>query len=382
MKQTIAFYAPLKSPFHGVPSGEQRIAQLFWRACEKAGFQVILADGLRSYDRNGDMIRQQRLAQIGERKANRLIKRWRSLPKIQRPQLWLTYHLYHKAPDYIGPLVTQALDIPYVLVEASYAAKQQKGGWAFGLTASVQAIQHANSIITLNPRDQGGLRQVLGDSQRIVSCKPFISPVEISDSKKQLRQQLAHQWQLPAQSKWLITVAMLRPRDKQLSYHYLSQVLPLLVDGDWVWIVVGDGKARVEIQSYFTGLADRVRWVGTQPEVEVAKWLTATDLFVWPAINEAMGMVFLEAQSAGLPCIAGETEGVASLFDKRQPAGLLIPSDQPGEFANAVRQLLVDKPLREQMGKNGCQHVAQHHSLDVASRWLKAHFCSLLSHEA
>ncbi|MDE1463427.1 glycosyltransferase family 4 protein [Spartinivicinus poritis] len=378
MKQTIAFYAPLKSPFHVIPSGEQRIAQLFWQACEKAGFNLVWADSLRSYDRSGDVTRQQRLAKLGERRAQRLIQRWQQLPTDQRPVLWLTYHLYHKAPDYIGPFVSQALNIPYVLVEASYAAKQQQGPWAPGLAASVQAIRRANSILSLNPGDIPGLQQVLGESERIHLIKPFINPVIVTENKNQLRQQLAKQWYLPVTSNWLLTVAMLRPRDKQQSYQYLSGILSQLVDLDWYWIVVGDGKARTEIQDYFSGLTERIRWVGALSEQEVTEWLTAADLFIWPAINEALGMVFLEAQAAGLPSIAGAEVGVASLFDQKKPAGILLNTGQPSDFINAIRQLLLDQSGRELLGQRGIQHVAQDHSLHSTSIWLQHHFSALI----
>ncbi|WP_163834027.1 glycosyltransferase family 4 protein [Spartinivicinus ruber] len=380
MNQTIAFYAPLKSPFHPIPSGEQRIARLFWQACEKAGFKVLLADSLRSYDRSGDFIRQQRLAKLGEHKAQRLIRRWLQWPQSQQPALWLTYHLYHKAPDYLGPLVSQALNIPYVLIEASYAAKQQVGPWAPGLAASVTAIQQADSILSLNPDDVPGLQQVLGSSERVQQIKPFIDPIVINDNKSQLRQQLSNQWQLPINSHWLLTVAMLRPRDKQLSYHYLSRILPQLTDLDWYWVVVGDGKARAEIQAYFGDLTHRIRWVGALPEVEVARWLTASDLFIWPAISEALGMVFLEAQAAGLPCIAGATEvGVVSLFDQASPAGILLSTEQPNDFACAIRQLLLDQAYRQKLGLRGIQHIRQNHSITNISRWLKNHFNLLMS---
>ena len=45
----IAFYAPLKSPRHPVPSGDRQMARLIVRALEKAGHQVSLASELRSF---------------------------------------------------------------------------------------------------------------------------------------------------------------------------------------------------------------------------------------------------------------------------------------------------------------------------------------------
>src|SRR3972149_3576414 len=53
MPMRIAFYAPLKSPTHGTPSGDRRIAGLFMDALARAGHRVELASTFRSYDAAG-----------------------------------------------------------------------------------------------------------------------------------------------------------------------------------------------------------------------------------------------------------------------------------------------------------------------------------------
>src|SRR5437762_107863 len=116
----VAFYAPLKSPDHPVPSGDRRIARLFLQALRVAGHQPFVVSRLRSYDGGGDPERQRRLAAIGRRLADRMLRHWRGHPE-EMPQLWLTYHLYYKAPDWFGPAVSKALGIPYVVAEASFA---------------------------------------------------------------------------------------------------------------------------------------------------------------------------------------------------------------------------------------------------------------------
>ena len=57
----IAFYAPLKSPTHGTPSGDRRIAGLLMDALARAGHRVELASTFRSYDADGDALRQSAL---------------------------------------------------------------------------------------------------------------------------------------------------------------------------------------------------------------------------------------------------------------------------------------------------------------------------------
>src|SRR5690348_8123687 len=112
----IAFYAPLKPADHPTPSGDRRMAQLFLDALRGAGHAPFVASRLRSYDRAGDRLRQARLARIGQAAAERLLWRWDREPHAA-PELWFTYHLYYKAPDHLGPRVSSALGIPYVVAE-------------------------------------------------------------------------------------------------------------------------------------------------------------------------------------------------------------------------------------------------------------------------
>ena len=130
----VAFYAPLKAPGHPVPSGDRAIARLLLAALERAGatrgWEVDVASRFRSFDGAGDADRQARLRAIGARIADRLVHRYREAPAGRSPGLWFTYHLYHKAPDWIGPVVSERLGIPYLVAEASYAAKQRGGAMA------------------------------------------------------------------------------------------------------------------------------------------------------------------------------------------------------------------------------------------------------------
>ncbi|MCG8512127.1 MAG: glycosyltransferase family 1 protein, partial [Rhodospirillales bacterium] len=117
----IAFHAPLKPPSHPAPSGDRRMARLLMTALESAGHSVFLASDFRSYDGAGDETRQRELRESGRATAEDLIRRFREQDDANRPDAWFTYHLYHKAPDWLGPAVSKALGIPYFVAEASFA---------------------------------------------------------------------------------------------------------------------------------------------------------------------------------------------------------------------------------------------------------------------
>src|SRR5579872_1693093 len=169
----IAFYAPLKPPDHETPSGDRRVARLLIDALRLAGHEPALASHLRGFDPVGRAFRQKKLAAHGRQAAERLIARWRARPDTA-PGLWFTYHVYYKAPDYIGPQVAAALGIPYVVAEASFAAKRAGGPWDIGHRAVEAALRRADLAIGLNSADREGVLPLLADPARFVSFPPFL----------------------------------------------------------------------------------------------------------------------------------------------------------------------------------------------------------------
>src|SRR2546425_1087986 len=197
----IAFYAPLKPPDHPVPSGDRRIARLFLDALRLAGHEPFVASRLRSFDASGDPARQTHLAALGRRTAERLVRRWQEAPETA-PGLWFTYHLYYKAPDWLGPAVSAALGIPYVVAEASHAAKRATGPWALGHRAVEQALHRADAVIGLNSADRAGVLPLLRQPQRWFALPPFL------DARGYPARRLR-----PGDAPRLIAVAMMRPGD-------------------------------------------------------------------------------------------------------------------------------------------------------------------------
>lgn len=344
----IAFYAPLKPPDHPVPSGDRRVGRALIAALGRAGHEVRLASRLRSWDGAGDAARQRRIERLGGRLASRLIRRYRSEPRL-RPELWLTYHLYHKAPDWLGPAVASALAIPYVVVEASSARKQASGCWAMGHAASAAAIARADALINLNGDDREGLLELVGAPARITHLAPFIETAAYAEAKP-ARARLAERYGLDLARPWLLAVAMMREGAKLASYRVLAEALRLIEGLDWQLVIVGDGPARGEVEALLAPLAaGRARLLGALAADALPSLYASADLYLWPAIHEAFGMAFLEAQAAGLPVVAGRERGVPEVVREGE-AGLLVPPRDARAFAGAVATLLADPCRRRAMG--------------------------------
>ncbi|MEM2591902.1 MAG: glycosyltransferase [Thermofilaceae archaeon] len=96
--------------------------------------------------------------------------------------------------------------------------------------------------------------------------------------------------------------------DVQKNHRFLIEVFEALASRlpDARLILVGDGPLRPEIQKLVTskGLQDRVLFLGVR--TDVPEIMGCLDLFLFPSLWEGLGIVLLEAQAAGLPCVVSD----------------------------------------------------------------------------
>jgi glycosyltransferase involved in cell wall biosynthesis len=295
-----------------------------------------------------------------------------------RPDLWLTYHLYHKAPDWLGPEIATRLGIPYLLAEASYAPKQAGGRWDLGHRAVADAIRRADRIFQLNPADAECVTPLLPSPDRLVSLTPFLdaAPFRTQD-RDASRAALGQTYGLDSAEPWLLTVAMMRDDQKLLSYRCLAAALSRITDWPLRLIVAGAGPAEAAVREAFAPLSQRVAWIGVLDRGALIRAYRAADLYVWPAVKEAWGMSFLEAQAAGLPVVAGRSGGVPGVVADGE-TGLLAPEGDAAAFAANVRHMLENPARRRAMGAAAARRIAERHDMPVAAALLDRHIQAVL----
>lgn len=358
----IAFYAPMKSPNHPVPSGDRQMARLLIRALERAGHEVTVASELRSFSAKPLAGHYTAVEAEAGLEIDRLSSLWTSEGK---PDLWLSYHPYYKAPDLIGPKVAAAFSVPYVTAEASYSTRRNVGPWTAAQTSVAETVKGAALNLCFTRRDRDGLAEVAPDA-RLAMLPPFIDVSEFSERE-------------PAFSKprlagppGLIAVAMMRPGDKLDSYGMLARALGRLSDLPWGLSIVGDGPRRAEVEAAFSGLpAERIAWLGKREPGEIPGLLARSDIYVWPGCGEAYGLAYLEAQAAGLPVVAQETAGVPEVVLGGQ-TGFLTPPDDVDAFAAAIARLLAGEGERRAMGEAARRFVTEQRSLEATTARLDA----------
>jgi glycosyltransferase involved in cell wall biosynthesis len=366
----VAFYAPLKAPDHPTPSGDRAVARMLLRALRACGHRVSVVSRLRSYEGEGNAQVQDRIRRRADATASRLVARLRAGAASERPAVWFTYHLYHKAPDLLGPAISEALGIPYVVAEASHAPKQRGGPWDAGFRAAARAIERAAQVICLNPGDEPCVRALLRDPGRMQRLAPFIDArASVRRADPRTGERLRREAGMSGEGPVLVTVAMMRHGDKLASYRVLGNALRRIAGRPWRLLVIGDGPARAPVQHALRGLSGRVHYAGQVPARELPAWLAGCDLHLWPAVNEAWGMAFLETAAAALASVAGDERGVSSVVRDGR-SGLLTAPRDAAAFADAVTRLLDDRAWRDRLGRGAREDVLAKHDLAAAARRL------------
>lgn len=369
----IAFYAPLKSPLHPVPSGDRKIARLFIQALEQGGFHVELASQLRTFDKTGDAQRQQRLIAVANKQARRIMRRWQQ--QGFSPQAWFSYHLYYKAPDLIGPIICQALNIPYIVAEASWAEKRAQGRWALYHQQVATALKLASKVICINPIDKVALTAFYAQRPQghspVISLNTFIDELPVNNNADlttlSSRKDIADKYGLDINLPWLITIAMMRNGDKYHSYQQLSSVVDSLQQ-PYQLLIIGDGVMQADVHSLFAPHS-QVKFAGALENSLIRQLLPHFELLVWPAINEALGMIFLEAQQAGVAIVAGDQGGVSSIV-KHNVTGIIVDAYNAQAMSVTIDVLLSDTARMKEMQQAAKHYVTQYHSIAASGRQL------------
>ncbi len=87
-----------------------------------------------------------------------------------------------------------------------------------------------------------------------------------------------------------------------------------------------------------------VNFQGVLPAEEVGKLYESHDLFVMPSRMEPFGLVFVEALSRGMPCVARNACAMPEVITPGV-SGALIERDDPNELAAAIADVLADDDI-------------------------------------
>lgn len=143
---------------------------------------------------------------------------------------------------------------------------------------------------------------------RMKECKILYNGIKLEDYlfRKENRDETRFQLGLLNSSFVMIHVGRFA---KQKNHTFLIKILEnysKIDKSDWKILLVGEGPLEDDIkkQVKVANLSSHVMFLGNRNDVN--KLYCAADMFIFPSLHEGLGIVVVEAQASGLPCIVSD----------------------------------------------------------------------------
>ena len=285
---------------------------------------------------------------------------WRATKRIvkilTRHQVDLVHVHSRRGADIWGGLAARRLGLPCVL---SRRVDNHERAWA--VAAKYRLYDHVIAI-------SEGIRDVLiadGLAPPKVSC--VRSAVDWDRFQKPAdKAGLTARFDLPEDATVIGIAAQLIPRK---GHDVLLEALSDLVQR-WPTLqvlVMGKGPSESAIgeQIRTLDLGRHVQLVGFVEDLEHV--LPSLDFLVHPARTEGLGVVLLQAASAGSAVIACDAGGMPEAVIDQQ-TGLVVPPGDVGALTTAIESLLADPERAEAYGAKGRERMLAAFSLSAMAQ--------------
>lgn len=137
-------------------------------------------------------------------------------------------------------------------------------------------------------------------------------------------------------------------------------------------IIAGDGPDRAKLEELVEELElKNVKFLGYIDNVHKRKLLSTAGVFCSPALyGESFGIVLLEAMATGIPIVAGDNPGYASVMKNRGMLSLVDPHDT-ANFARRLELLLFDTTLQRAVKEWADSYINQFDYTHVLDQYEK-----------
>jgi len=141
---------------------------------------------------------------------------------------------------------------------------------------------------------------------------------------------------------------LLRLKGIDLLFEALSKV-----KSDFTLDIIGIGEEEENLRqlSCDLGISEKISFLGFKKRDEIVYYYKNADLLVFPSLNDAFGLVLVEALAAELPIITSIYAGGSKDVVSEGVNGFIIDPQNLADFAEKLNRLLSDRALCEKMGK-------------------------------
>ncbi len=117
-------------------------------------------------------------------------------------------------------------------------------------------------------------------------------------------------------------------------------------------LLAGQGESQGALRALAdtSGVADRVRFLGSVPHDDLPSLFAAADIMALVSSSEGLANAWVEALACGTPIIASDVGGIRELITN-DAAGRIV-AQEPAAIAQAARDLLANPPRKEDVADN------------------------------
>jgi phosphatidylinositol alpha-1,6-mannosyltransferase len=222
-------------------------------------------------------------------------------------------------------------------------------------------FQHATTVIAASEFARENLRRIGIPEAKIRKINPGVEWDRFCPAPK--NPTLLQKHSLDGKQV-LLTVSRLVPRKGHAAVmQALVKILPEAPDTRYLIVGKGPEEARLRRTAEELGISHAVVFAGFVPDCELPDYYNLGDIFVMPnsverdtGDMEGFGMVFLEANAAGKPVVAGRSGGTAESV-LEGVTGYRVTPEEPEELAQVLSLLLRNPDLRHRLGAAGVTRV-------------------------
>ncbi|GIV10337.1 MAG: glycosyl transferase family 1 [Fimbriimonadales bacterium] len=291
------------------------------------------------------------------------------LPKlVQQHTCDLIHTQYTVSPFFKSPAVTTVHDISFLIGPQWFPLKDR-----LLLRLTVPAsCRRAQRVLTVSETSREDMIRVL----RLPPEKVIATPNGLPEGFYPIEQQQAQDWvyrNYGIEPPFALAVGVLQPRKNwelallavQMARTDYELPIRLVLTGKPGWASHDLQRAKHDLDAHHWLLE-----TGYVPDEHLVWLYNAADVFLYPSYYEGFGLPPLEAMACGTPVIASNGGALPEVVGS---GGILLPPDEPGLWANAIRSILTYDEFRTNLRAKALSQARRFSWCTTAQRTLQAY---------
>ncbi|MDZ7606962.1 MAG: glycosyltransferase family 4 protein [Cyclobacteriaceae bacterium] len=123
------------------------------------------------------------------------------------------------------------------------------------------------------------------------------------------------------------------------------------------------GKILPEAIPFIQPCPENITFTGPVNKEQLSKIYSDADALIFPSLNDAFGMVILEAMAHGLPVIGSRFSAAPDIIEHGID-GYILDSNTPEAVAESISWAIDNKEYLAEMGEKARQKVMSHYTLE------------------